>query len=117
MVVVVGLVGCGAAPLPGAPQLGTACDQATTVRECYSAQEVAFCNEGQWESYPCEGRCSNEQSPRCIIKKTEGAACPVAWENSADCISDTQQAVCSGGKWVFKSCGSCTQTSFSSTCS
>jgi len=115
--VVLVMAGCGAAPLPGAPQLGTACDQATTVWECYSAQDVAFCNGGTWDSYPCEARCSNEQKPRCTVKISEGAECPSSWENTGRCVSGTQQALCQGGKWVYHSCGTCDQQSWGSSCS
>ena len=112
---VVVMAGCGALPLPGAPQLGTACD-ATSVMECYSQEEIAFCNSGKWDAYPCTARCSNEQKPRCTIRMTAGDTCPASWEGAGGCVDGVTQALCEGGKWVHHSCGQCDQQSWGSSC-
>jgi len=107
-VAVVMLAGCGPAPLPGSPKLGSACDSATDARECYTEASIAFCDGSTWAEYPCEDRCSNAQSPKCTLQRPKaGDACPSSWENAGMCAAADTFARCVSGKWVTCSCLSC----------
>lgn len=99
LVLVVVLTGCG---LPGAPQVGTACD-AGAPRECYSESSFAFCDNGKWSTYACADRCTNVQSQICKPKSAVvGEKCPLSWEGSGDCTDSDKSfvALCEAGKWT-----------------
>lgn len=77
LMVVVMMVGCGPARLPGAPEPGSACVP-TDPRECITAATIGMCVERKWAEWPCVGACANASDPRCeiVTPKKEGDACP-----------------------------------------
>lgn len=100
------LAGCGAAPLPNAPQLGTECDggDSAASRVCYTSTSFAFCGAGTWDEYPCDGNCSASGATRCAPRIVVGETCPSSWQGYGSCLSATELASCQGGKWVSRSC-------------
>ena len=85
--VVVLLMGCGPARLPGAPDVGKACASGS-LAECTTTSDVAYCQDGKWVEYEC-ARCSNAQPLRCegrVSGAVLDTACHV--EGGTACIGD-----------------------------
>lgn len=109
------MAGCGAAPLPGAPQLGTTCD-AGALWQCYTSTSFALCESGAWQEYACADTCDPSGSGKCSPLIVNGAACPKSMAGDQYCADSKTQGTCTGGKWVLKSCVSCVPNGSLSSC-
>lgn len=112
LVVIVALVGCGPARLPGAPGPGTPC-AADSAAECTTDVDVAYCEAGKWAEYACPSECRNAQSPRCNWElSTLGDACPKSLSGTLGfCATALRMFRCDGGRFVATECpGGCTKT-------
>lgn len=110
LLVAVVVMGCGPAPLPGAPTLGSSC-VASAEPECITAASVGYCESGKWVEYACPSECRNAQSPRCDWGlSAPGDACPAAKEGAAFCGTSMRAIRCISGKYVAEECPTACKT-------
>lgn len=105
------LMGCGVAGperVPGAPAVGSAC-AASNENECMTVASIGICDKGRWVEYPCDGRCSNAQSPRCVLPQVldAGAFCPEQLNRTGRCDGPNTATACLDGGWVTIDCFQC----------
>lgn len=112
LILVVVMMGCGPARLPGAPEPGKAC-AAGAMGECTTSATVAYCEDGKWVEYNCPGECRNAQSPRCNWDLSMlGDACPKSFEGTAFCATSVRMFKCTNGHYAAMDCANtCTATS------
>lgn len=105
VLVVVVMSACG---LPGAPQIGSACESGVDQSECFSDKSLAVCDRvtSKWYEQPCQDRCSNAQTTMCTEAAPKvGDSCRPGLENKNACASETTVLKCTEGKWEpFREC-------------